>query len=961
MILKTTWKAALAAVMVSALVLPAAGADAAAGLRAWPQSSTDIAGDKNVRFGILPNGMRYAIQHNATPPGQGSLRLRYDAGSMEEIDAQQGLAHFLEHMSFDGSRKVPNGEMVKILQRHGLAFGADTNASTSWDETIYQLDLPNADDDTIDTSLMLLREGASELLLAPDAILKESGVVLSEERARDTPGLHVYKAGIQFFLKGQLASRRLPIGQVDIIKSATHEQIADYYAHYYRPERATLVAVGDFDVDAMEAKIKAKFSDWRPQGPAGPEPDVGQVAPRRAETQLLIEPGAPLSIQMRWTSPPDLSKDSVAKRQRKLIEGVGLAVLNRRLQRLSRSPSPPFISAQAYKGDEFHSAEVTALQVSAQPDAWKAALTAADQQQRQLVKYGVRQDELDREIAEWRVQLQTAAAQEPTRRTPQVANDIVQTIDDDEVYTSPTQDLVLFEDAVKGLKAETVNKILPQVFGGQGPLVFMSSPKPVDGGEATLASTYAQVHASAVEAPTREAAKAWPYASFGKPGEVAEQKTLDDLGTTLVRFRNGVRLTVKPTKFRQDQVLVRVRLGHGQLDLPKDRATTGWAAHGAFIEGGLKDLSTEEMEQILASNIYGAEFSTSDDAFVLQGATRPEDLGVQLQVLAAYATKPGFRPEAFQRVRTYTSTLIDQLDATPSGVMSRDLSRLMHGGDLRYGFPSRGEVASAKPEDLKALLQPVLASGPIDVTVVGDIPLEKAIALTASTFGALPSRQDVSPAAQARAVSLPQPTPEPLVLTHKGRADQAIAYAAWPTDGFYASPQMARTLRVLADVIENRLVDDLRLAAGETYSPQAGAEASLVYPKYGFLSAEVEIPPQHLGDFYADLAKISASLRASDVTPDELDRAKKPLIESLLKSRATNGYWLEQLADVQDNPRKLDAIRSVVQSLQSVDAAQLHQAAQLYLQDSKVWKLEIEPQSAAQAGGAAVASAAASH
>ena len=952
MTIQTPWKAALAAILLAATALTPAAALAEAGVRTWPQASSDIPADSQIRFGILPNGMRYAIQHNATPPGQASIRLRYDAGSMEETDAQQGLAHFLEHMSFDGSRHVPDGEMIKILQRHGLAFGADTNASTSWDETIYQLDLPTADNDTIDTSLMLLREGASELLLAPESIDKERGVVLSEERLRDTPGLHVYKGGLQFFLDGQLASRRLPIGKVDIIKNATHDQIADYYAHYYRPERATLVAVGDFDVDAMEAKIKARFSDWRAQGPAGPEPAVGQVVTRKAQTRLLVEPGAPLAIQIEWVRPPDLSKDTQAKRQRKQIEGLGLAVLNRRLQRISRSQAPPFITAQSGEEEEFHSAEVTALQLSAQPDAWRQALTAADQEQRRLVQYGVSQAELDREIAEWRVQLQSLAAQATTRRTPQVANEIVQTLDDDEVYTSPGEDLALFEAAVKGLKAETVNKALPGLFGGEGPLVFMASPKPIDGGEPTLAKAYAEAHATAVQAPTMLAAGNWPYAHFGAPGKVVERKTLDDLGTTLVRFANGARLTVKPTSFRKDQVLVRVRIGHGELALPKDRATAGWAAHGAFVEGGLKDLSTEQIEQILASNIYGADFSTADDAFVLQGGTRPEDLAIQLQVLAAYATHPGYRPEAFLRIRTYTSTLLDQLDATPSGVISRDLGRLMHGGDLRYSFPSRSDVAASKPEDLKALLEPALASGPVDVVIVGDIPLDKAIALTASTFGALPARPQAAPQPAALEISLPQPAAAPVVLTHKGRADQAVAYAEWPTDDFYANPQMARTLRVLAQVVENRLIDDLRKAAGETYSPQAGAEASLVYPKYGYLQALVEIPPARIEDFYSDLKRIAADLRANEISADELERAKKPLIEGLEKSRATNNYWLEQLSDVQARPAKLDAIRGVVQSLQKVDPAMLREAAQAYLKDDRLWKLEVEPQSVAQAPNA---------
>ena len=159
----------------------------------WPQALSDLPAAPDIRFGALPNGMRYAIQKNATPPGQASLRLHFDAGSLMETDAQAGLAHFLEHMAFNGSKDVPEGEMIKMLERHGLAFGADTNASTSWDETVYMLDLPKTDESTVDDSLKLLRQTASELTIAPDAVDRERGVVLSEERSRDTPAYRIFK------------------------------------------------------------------------------------------------------------------------------------------------------------------------------------------------------------------------------------------------------------------------------------------------------------------------------------------------------------------------------------------------------------------------------------------------------------------------------------------------------------------------------------------------------------------------------------------------------------------------------------------------------------------------------------------------------------------------------------------------------------------------------------------------
>ncbi|HEX8234137.1 MAG TPA: insulinase family protein [Caulobacteraceae bacterium] len=911
--------------------------------RRWAQESSDLAPDPAVRFGYLPNGMRYAIVKNATPKGQAALRLRFDAGSLHESDAERGLAHYLEHMAFNGSRAVPEGEMIKILQRHGLAFGADTNASTSWPETVYQLDLPTTDPGTVDTGLMLMRETAGELLLDPGAVNRERGVVLSEERARDTPGLRVYKAGLDVFLKGQLAARRLPIGEVAVLQAASAEQLRAYYTRYYRPERAVLVAVGDFDPDAMEAKIKSRFSDWKAAGAAGAEPELGTPGKRALEARVLVEPGAPLAIQAGWVRPPELRPDTSAERRRDVVERLGLAVLNRRFERMSRSASPPFIGAFAYEDERFRSAEITTVSVSAEPGQWRPALKAAMREGRRLVQFGVAQAELDREITEYLTSLQAEAAAMQTRRTPQLADAIVDTVYEREVFTSPAEDLRLFKAFTGGLQAEEVNAALKRLFTGSGPLVFVSTPAPIEGGEAMVVQAVQEAQGEAVEALESASAKDWPYASFGTPGQVAERREIADLDATQVRFANGVRLTVKPTRFRDDQVLVRVRIGNGLLDLPGDRSSPLWAAQGAFTEGGLKRLSAEEIEQVLASKVYAAQFGASDDAFVIAGRTRPEDLTVQMQLLAAYAAEPAFRPEAFARMKAYASTLHDQLEATPQGGITRDLNLLIHNGDRRWAFPTREEIAAADPAAFEGFLAPKVAEGPVEVTIVGDITAEAATAAVASSFGALPPRTAAPASAQARQVALPSPASEPVRLTHKGRKDQAMGYILWPAKGFFDDPQLARTLRVLGQVIETRLMEDLREGQGETYSPQASANTSLVFPGYGYLAAGVEIPPDKLDDFFRSARRIAGELRDAPVSADELDRAKKPLIEGLLRVRQTNEYWLEQLSGAWAEPRRLDAIRSVEASLRRVAPADLHAAAQAYLRDERAWKLAVTP------------------
>ncbi|MFZ4604895.1 MAG: M16 family metallopeptidase [Caulobacter sp.] len=907
----------------------------------WPQAVSDVAADPIIRFGSLPNGMRYAIIRNATPPGQASLRLRFDAGSLMETDAQQGLAHFLEHMAFNGSKGIAEGEMIKMLERRGLAFGADTNASTSFDETTYKLDLPQTDDETVDLSLKVMRETASELLIAGDAVDRERGVVLSEERTSDSPGLRVYKARLEFILRGQLPPKRMPIGKVAVLQSAPREQIVDFYSRYYRPERAVLLAVGDFDVDAMEAKIKAGFSSWSNSTTAGADPNLGVVAKRGLETQIIVEPGSPTSLQIGWVQAADLRPDTADKRRQDWIQQLGFAVLNRRLEAIARGATPPFIAAGGFSGNQTDAASVTTLAITARPGEWQPALTAAEREQRRLVQYGVRQDELDREIEDYRQWLKSRVASAATRRTPQLANEMIGSIGDEEVMTSPAQDLAHFESAAKELKAETVSLALKAAFAGSGPLVFVATPTSIDGAEQAVTQAWTQSQQVAVAAPTGPRQVVWPYETFGAPGQVAEQTDIVDLDTTFVRFANGVRLTVKPTKFRDDQVLVKVRIGSGLAGQPADQQSVSWAS-SALVEGGLAKIDSEDMERVLVSKVYGARFGVEDDAFTLSGSTRPEDIDTQLQVLSAFATEPGWRPEALQRMRTYAATLSDQYEATDSGVFNRDLPGLLHGGDRRWTWPGKADIAAVNADALKRAYGDALAGGPVEVVIVGDISVDKAIAAVAATFGALPKRPDV-PVRVTGTTRFPAPVAQPLVLTHKGRDDQAIAFLAWRTDDFFHNVQLARNTAVLADIMGLRLIDELREAQGATYSPNAGWTASDTWTDWGYVSARVEVPPARVEGFFRDTLKIAANLQAAPPTADELDRALKPRLERLTKARETNEYWLEELGGAQTDPRRLAATRSLIPGYERVTAADVQAAAKAYLDPNKAWRLVVQP------------------
>jgi zinc protease len=935
----------LIAALALAIALPAA---ALAQAPAWPQAKSDLAPDPAVRFGVLANGMRYAVMRNATPAGQTSLRLRIGSGSLEESDAQQGLAHVLEHMSFRGSTHVAAGEVMETLERLGLSFGADTNASTGWTQTVYMFDLPRGDEKTIDTGLMLMRETAGNLLIRDDALAPERGVVLSEERLRDTPGYRAQKAQIDLLAHGQRISERFPIGQVDVVEHAPASLIRQFYEANYRPDRATLIAVGDFDPAVMEAKIKARFSDWAPVGPPIAEPDLGAVEKRGLTVKVVDLPGGSTRTTIAWVRPYDAAPDTVARRRRDTVEALALAVLDRRLEWLAQGAHPPFLGAQASFQNLIHSDKVAQIDAVSAPGAWRPALDAADAEVRRLVTYGVGQEELDREITEARSNLADAAAGAATRPTSALAGGLVAAVDENEVFTDPAENLALFEADVKGLSAGEVSAAAREIFAGAGPLVAVETPQPIAGGEGEVARVFAVAQASPIAAPVAQTAVVWPYTDFGPAGKVVSRTDIADLGAVAVRFANRVGLTVKPTAFDKDQVLVRIQVAGGRASLPKDRSSPLWAS-AAFIPGGLGKIGFEDMQRALAAPIFGADFAVGDDDFILGGQTDPKDLATQLQVLAAYLTDPAWRPEPFERARVGYLAALPQFAATPGGVVSQDLASLIRGGDPRWAFPSREDLLAARPDDLKAMVAGALSHAPVEITIVGDVSPDQAIALVASTFGALPPRAPLSPPSLAGQLRFPRPATAPEVRNDNGRPDQAMALVAWPTTGFFGDMARARAASLAGDILQNRILDKVRIAEGSTYSPQTAVDFSQVFPDYGFALTQVETPPAEIPLFFDDVAAIAAELAAAPPSADELERVKNPRIAGIEKAQLTNSYWLERLAGSIADPRRLALIRTTLPDYEKITAADIQAAAARWLVPGRAWKLVVEAHPAALA------------
>lgn len=920
----------------------------------WAQAASDIPADANVRFGVLPNGMQYAILHNATPAGQASFRLRIDAGSLMENENQLGLAHFMEHMVFNGTTNIPENELLRILERLGLAFGADTNAFTSFDQTAYMLELPRTNDETVDTALRIMREQVSEALMAPDAVDAERGVIEGEERMRNTPQMRVIKTQLGLLASGQRLANRLPIGDLNIIRTAPRDRFVEFYNAYYRPNRATFVAVGDFDVEAMEGKVRAAFESWTPNAADGPDPDLGQVAARGPETRILVEPGIQSSVEINWIRPPDLDPDTVAERRENMVRYLGLAVLTRRLGELARADDPPFVSANAANATVFDSLSAGSVKASFNPGGLTRALATIEQEQRRLVQFGITEAELQREITDNRTRMQDAVTAAATRSTPALANGLLGAANDGNVFASPATSLDLFNATVEGLTPDQVTAAVRPVFEGQGPLVMVTSPVAIEGGETTVTAALEASRQVVVTARADEAALDWPYTNFGTPTQPNARTEIADLGVTRVDFPNGVRLFVKPTDFRDNQILVNVRTGIGELALPTDRVTAMSLANSVMGPGGTSKLTVDQLTRVLSGKTYSVNASLLTDAYSLNGATRPEDLQLEMQVLTAYMVDPGLRAAPFERARSQFPAQLAQLRATPGGVLGRDLGELISSGDQRDATPTEEQIAAMSIEEIRAGVTEGRAHGPIDIVMVGDITVDDAIASVANTFGALPDRGAQSeplPGSDVR--HFPAPSTEPVQLKHEGPGEQAIGLIGWATTDAIDDKLESRQLAILNAVIQLRLNEEVREKLGISYGPGSAATSSSVFPDYGFQLMLAETRPENLPVLFTAFDSIAASLREVPISEDELLRARAPLVESLRRSQADNGYWVSQLVAAGRKPGTFDEIRSNVSDLESTTSADIQRLARQYLTAARAWRLTITSDNPAAPAAAA--------
>ena len=907
----------------------------------WLYRGSDIPVDTAWVFGELPNGLRYAVRNNGVPPGQVSIRLAIDAGSLHERKGEAGFAHFNEHLSFRGSKYVPDGEAKRLWQRLGATFGSDTNASTTPTQTIYKLDLPAATAAGLEESVKVLSGMMAAPSITQGEVDAERRTVLAELREGSGAEQRAGDASRALFFAGQPLGDHSPIGDTTSLSAATFATLRAFHDRWYRPERTTLVIVGDGETATFETLIRTYFADWKGRGQPPRDPDFGKPNPVAPRTNVVVEAGLPTLATLAVLRPWVPKADTVEYNRGKLAESLALRLISRRLEERARAGGS-FLSAGVDQDDVARSTSGTFVQIVPLGDDWQAAIRDVRAVIADALVNPPLQADIDRESGEFAAALEVQVEQARTQNGGGLADDLIEAVNIRETVASPEVARDVFSNMKDRLTPAGMLAATKRMFSGTPIRAVLTLPKAAPEAGAQLVAVL-----TAEPKPLASASRA-PVSfdrvpRLGMPATVVKKSPITELGLQFVELSNGVRVQIFANPAEAGRVYVTARFGKGMQALPTDRLTDAWAASGALVASGIGDLKQDELDRLTSGRRINLGFGIGDDAFAMTGTTRAADLDDQLRLMAAKLAYPGWDAAPVLRAKAAMSLGFASANASPGGVLNRELTGRLHGGDPRWAFPTLAQVQAMTPASFRALWEPLLKTGPIEVSVFGDVDADKAIAAVAATFGALPPRMPAVVTLASATSKGVVPSATPVVLTHTGPADQAVAVLAWPTAGGQGEIYESRKLDILSAIFNDRLFDTLREGEGASYSPNVSSSWPAFMPGGGSFLVTSQLKPAGVDRFYALSRQIAADLATKPVTADELLRTVGPMRQSIARASSGNSFWLSQLQGASTEPRRLQSLNTLSSDYARITPEELQATAKRWLAADRSFAMVVVP------------------
>jgi zinc protease len=886
--------------------------------------TTPIAVDPNVKIGKLDNGLVYYIRQNKKPENRIELRLVVNAGSILENDDQQGLAHFMEHMNFNGTRTFPKNELIDFLQKTGVRFGADINAYTGFDETVYMLQLPTEDSALVEKGYQVLEDWAHYAVLDNKEIDKERGIITEEWRLGLGAQDRMMKKFFPIIFKGSKYADRTPIGKIEVIENFKYETLKDFYHDWYRPDLQAVILVGDLDVEKAEAKIKAHFGNMK--NPANPRERITFDIPDNTEPLIAIttDKEATDNFVLLFYKHPLSADKTLGDFRDKIMAELYTGMLNNRFSEISQKPESPYVYAGAGYG-RFLSRSKDAFMVNSmtkesQIDKSLEVLLAENER---VKRFGFTQTELDRQIEEITSQYEKSAKEFDKTESNRYCSEYVSNYLSQDAIPGAQKQFKYLKNILPGIKLSDINDLAKKwVTDNNLGLVVMAPEKP-----GVKVPTESEILAIIRDSKTRELTayvdnfREEPLVSKEiKPGKITGIKENKELGFTELTLSNGVTVALKPTTFKNDEILVSAYSPGGHSLVPdKDFMSANYASQIIDMSGAGNFDNVELQKKLKGKNLQISPY-IDDVKEGFRGNAAPKDLESMMQLVYLYFEQPRKDTTAFKAFMSQMENQMKFMKSNPVMTFYDTLFKVVYPGYKRMViFPSPAQLNEVNLDEAFKIYQDRFAdAGDFKFFMVGNFSVDSISPIIEKYFGSLPGTnrnetwKDTSPKPALGVTNL---------TMYKGTDPQSMVGLVMP-ETFVWNEKNLLCMNMIKEIISIKLIEQIREKMSGVYSPQVMINLDQYPTPTVQLMVMFGCSPKTTDKLTKAVFGEIKKIRKNGPSVVDLKKAQETMLRGRETDLEKNEFWLRKIESLyfnHDSPNNIGTFNDRVNAITTDD------------------------------------------
>ncbi len=903
--------------------------------------------DPTIKTGVLPNGMKYYIKSNPKPEQRVELRLALNAGSMQEEDDQQGLAHFVEHMCFNGTKNFEKNALVNFLELTGVRFGADLNAYTSFDETVYMLQLPTDKEGLVDKGLTVMQDWAGAVTFANEEIDKERGVILSEWRTRlgaDERMRQTYWPKI--FHQSRYANR-LPIGTTEVITKAPYERLTTFYKDWYRPNLMALIVVGDINVEEIEKKVIERFSQLK--NPENPKEKKKFEVPSHKETLIAVatDPEATrVSFELLYKHNPKEVK-TISDYRNKLMGELYNEMMQGRYEEISQKSDAPFSGAGSGYGNFVRSKDAYFVQASAKENSIEAAIKAVLTEEMRIKLHGFTETELERAKLSYIKSVEQEYKERDKATSANLSMQCVAHFLENEPMFGIAKELQIVKDLVPGIKISEINQLAPQWITKENRSVILTAP--AKQGLQLPTEEYLQQLLDEAEKlnpePYKDKFLDMPILSKDPvAGKVSSERkiTEKDINVTEWTLSNGVKVIIKPTDYQNDQIMLQAFSPGGHSLYSDKEFWTAGNADEMIIRGGAGAFDKIALDKKLSGKTLKVNPYISELFEGFDGSSSIEDFETLLQLVHLYGTEPRKDKDAFEAFQNEIREEMRNALSSPQAYFSNEFQKLISNNHpRRKAIMSDEDINSMSLDRAMEIYKERFADfSDFTFVLVGNVDLVKTKPLVEKYLGSLPNKNRKE---NWKDVGVHAPTEGKYLPLQKGLAPQSNVIIAFPKEEAW-DREKAFQLNAAIGVLNIMVRENLREDKGGVYSPFVGGGFSRDPHGASQVIVFFQCAPEDVEKLVAAVKDEVKSLQTQGPKEDNLQKVKETRRRELETNMKKNNFWMNALNDYYQHNESPLLVFETEKRIDSLKATDIQNATKNYLDVDKALIITVKPE-----------------